>query len=352
MSSRTTITKLLTQAIPNSKVGLEGYTECNSTLLYATGETSIKLGQQSFQFSLYVAKAVSFAAIQDLNTIVSSASQAPLIVVLQQLSEKKQAAFRSVNLNYIDAAANAWIQLNGLYVDRTGFENTTVKVRPYASTLANCFADKATVVIRQLFKTNNIGVQELARHVQKNGFSITPGYVSKVATTLQTNGYLDKNETALCLINKEELLQDWVEAYRRLAHPKPDGWYCYTQNMPDLAKQIGGKLQNVGAFSERSGAWFASPYAMFDSINIAAKDTKQVESILQECGAEPVSRGANIFLGVPKYKQSAFYDCRSIDGVSVVSDLQLYLDLSLQSKRGTEAMQHLFATSIQPLLKD
>jgi len=50
----------------------------------------------------------------------------------------------------------------------------------------------------------------------------------------------------------------------------------------------------------------------------------------------------------PYYRNSAFYDGRRIDGLPVVSDIQLYLDLYGYPVRGREQAEHLF----QKRLKD
>ncbi len=55
-----------------------------------------------------------------------------------------------------------------------------------------------------------------------------------------------------------------------------------------------------------------------------------------------LDKGANLILMHPYYPNSAFYDSRVIDGLPVVSDIQLYLDLYGYPVRGREQAEHLF----------
>jgi hypothetical protein len=58
-------------------------------------------------------------------------------------------------------------------------------------------------------------------------------------------------------------------------------------------------------------------------------------------GAEPNSQIANLVIVDPFYSRSWDFDLRSIKGVPVVSDIQLYLDLSTYPRRGAEQADRL-----------
>ena len=56
---------------------------------------------------------------------------------------------------------------------------------------------------------------------------------------------------------------------------------------------------------------------------------------------EKVDRGGNMYLVWPYYKHGAFCGVREVHGVSVVSDIQLYIDLYNFPIRGREQAEHL-----------
>lgn len=66
---------------------------------------------------------------------------------------------------------------------------------------------------------------------------------------------------------------------------------------------------------------------------------------------ERVERGENIILMKPKYKKSVFYQSRMIQGLNVVSDLQLYLDLYHYPKRGREQAEKIYDLKLAPLVR-
>jgi hypothetical protein len=60
-----------------------------------------------------------------------------------------------------------------------------------------------------------------------------------------------------------------------------------------------------------------------------------------------VDSGANVVLVVPE-DPFVLYQSRTIDGIAVVSPLQLYLDLRKQPGRGEEAAQEILKREIMP----
>jgi hypothetical protein len=73
-------------------------------------------------------------------------------------------------------------------------------------------------------------------------------------------------------------------------------------------------------------------------------DIENIEKALQ---LRKVQTGANVTLLQP-YDQGVFYGLQDIKGMSIVSDIQLYLDLKSYKGRGEEAAQAIFEQRIKP----
>jgi len=71
-------------------------------------------------------------------------------------------------------------------------------------------------------------------------------------------------------------------------------------------------------------------------------------SLQAALGAKPVDTGANLTIGLVS-DSAVFFEARIVDGVRVVSPLQLYLDLSEQAGRGAEAANEVFDRELRPL---
>jgi hypothetical protein len=67
-----------------------------------------------------------------------------------------------------------------------------------------------------------------------------------------------------------------------------------------------------------------------------------IEFFKKELDLKHTDQGANLVLMMPYYKHSVFYDSREIEGLCVVSDIQLYLDLYGYPVRGREQAEHLY----------
>jgi len=66
-----------------------------------------------------------------------------------------------------------------------------------------------------------------------------------------------------------------------------------------------------------------------------------VTRVARELDLKPVPKGGNVKLVIP-YDEGVFYGSQVVDGVTVVSDVQLYVDLYNYPSRGEEAAQYLY----------
>jgi hypothetical protein len=62
--------------------------------------------------------------------------------------------------------------------------------------------------------------------------------------------------------------------------------------------------------------------------------------------------GANLVVAEPYYRDSAFFGARQVDGLWIVSDLQLYLDLRRFPVRGREASERILERRLRPLWEE
>ena len=77
-------------------------------------------------------------------------------------------------------------------------------------------------------------------------------------------------------------------------------------------------------------------------------DDKGLEFFKKELDLKEADQGANLVLMAPYYKHSV-YDSREMEGLRVVSDIQLYLDLYKYPVRGREQAEHLYAKGLEML---
>ena len=64
-----------------------------------------------------------------------------------------------------------------------------------------------------------------------------------------------------------------------------------------------------------------------------------------------MDQGANVVLMIPHYRYSVFYDRQIVQGLPIVSDIQLYIDLHGYPIRGREQADHLFDRRLKKMLE-
>jgi hypothetical protein len=103
------------------------------------------------------------------------------------------------------------------------------------------------------------------------------------------------------------------------------------------------------ALSVQAGAGLIAPHAVYKEVHMYVGDGKGTEFFKKELDLRDADQGANLVLMMPYYKHSVFYDSRQIEGLCVVSDIQLYLDLYGYPVRGREQAEHLYAKRLEML---
>jgi hypothetical protein len=94
-----------------------------------------------------------------------------------------------------------------------------------------------------------------------------------------------------------------------------------------------------------------APYAAFDRVDVYSAGASVTAELVSGLSLEPVEKGANVFVWDPYYKYSVFFGSREVDGVRVVSDIQLYLDLLKYPLRGPEQAQHLYEAVLKSVVE-
>lgn len=94
------------------------------------------------------------------------------------------------------------------------------------------------------------------------------------------------------------------------------------------------------AFTVLTGAHLVAPYVRPTNIHFYIEDGGDVEHYVSELDLRPVEQGGNVSMVIP-YDEGVFYSIRDIDGLNVVSNVQLYVDLMNYPARGEEAAERI-----------
>ena len=208
--------------------------------------------------------------------------------------------------------------------------------------MKNVFADKASLVLRKMLKDPER--QWVVRDFTGSG-GISLGMSQEVIKAMEKKGYIERvkkgpNSYAI-LTNKEKLISDWLKKYHFNLN-KINTYYSANKNILNKFRKV--LKENQYALTLHTGANLITSFVRTEEIFIYmnSKDWKKdILDIRQKLDLKELVRGGNIHLIHPFYKNSVFLNTQKIKGFTVVSNLQLYLDLYNFLPRGREQAEHL-----------
>ncbi len=211
----------------------------------------------------------------------------------------------------------------------------------------NIFEPKATRVLRALLVDPRRGwtIRGLAEEV-----GISPGYAHAVVSTLIDLGYVARTDHyRIRTVNPTVLLRRWA-AYHQydrvnafLEH------YTFEREVDRFIQQLSNISNSNYALTALAGASLIAPHVRPVDVHIYIKKEDEAAKLAKTLSLQPIPKGGNVKFVVP-YDEGVFYGQQTanirisnrVGRVSVVSDVQLFVDLYNYPARGLEAAEHLY----------
>ncbi len=277
-------------------------------------------------------------AVSQLKSYLQEYKDAYGILVAPYLSDAGRQICKEEGVGCADLAGNAFISFRNIFIDRSGLPNPFTVKRIAKSV----FSPKSSRVLRVLLASPSKKwyVEDMSAEA---GISI--GLVSKVKQALLAEEWIKEEDRKFYLVKPEEALARWTDNY---SYTK-NGIYSFYSSLPEdqLEKAIGRECNKRNlryGLALFSGARKVAPFVRF--LRFFAYVDGSVDEIADALQFKKVESGANVSLMRP-YDEGLFYAMQNIDGVNVVSDIQLYLDLKSYKGRGEEAAQAVFERRIK-----
>lgn len=263
------------------------------------------------------------------------------VVVAPYITEEGAAVCKQEKVGYCDLAGNCRLTFGPYYIERTGNPNPFRKNQ--VTTTPSLYAPKSERVLRVLFAGEGKAwkVVSLAEHARAS-----LGTVSTVRTLLLEREWAKETENGVELTHPEKLVADWAAVWAR-RRERQKTYFTLTpladaeRQMADFARQKNRPFALTGA----AGAWRLAPMVRYNRTQAYWQgDPGELAQVL---GLKPTEAGANVQIMAPR-DDGVFFNKEEIDGVAIVSPLQLYLDLQREPMRGAEAAEHLWQTKLFP----
>ncbi len=167
---------------------------------------------------------------------------------------------------------------------------------------------------------------------------MTKAYVSIILHRMMDNEYIRQEDNGYQLVNPEKMLDDWVAVYRFNRYVRRQmfaaSFETQRQGISLVAKSL--KEQNIRfGFMGTSGAYLRAPYMESKTVMAYAEHIPdELPSLF------PVESDGNVVLYIPQ-NAGFLYGGNDVDGLPVVSDMQLYLDLKRMPGRNQDQADYL-----------
>jgi hypothetical protein len=279
------------------------------------------------------------AAIQQLKEYLDRTEDAYPMVAAPYISDDSARVCKKNSVGYMDLAGNFLFNFDEIYIERKNYPNRAIERRQVRS----IFSPKSSRIVRAMLSSprRSWRVQELAREAK-----VSLGLASKLKERLLDLEYASGKENGLILSRPGDLLKQWANNYSFRKNKVYD--YFSLDEPKELERNLSQYCERRGipyALTLFSGAALVAPYMRYTrGFAYVGNDIGEVADSL---GLKQVSSGPNFSILEP-YDEGVFYDSREIDGMRVVSDVQLYLDLVGFKGRGEESAEFLFEQRIKP----
>jgi hypothetical protein len=274
--------------------------------------------------------------------LLSDDSKTYWIFVAPFISEKTGKMLRSSGIGFVDLAGNCFISFGGLHIQKEGKKNPYLSRRQFNS----LFKVKASRVLRVLLSDPSLywKIAPLAKEAH-----VSVGHAYNVKEELLNREWAVVDNRGMKLSEPEILLQEWcsnyqLEDYRRVS------FYSLLETSR-LEKHLEESCSALGvryALSGFAGAARLAPFVRYHRVHCYVENN--VNDLVKSLDLKLVTSGENVILINPP-DDGVFYDTRRVDGVWLVSPIQVYLDLKVSSDRGEEAADFIYKEVIEPQWK-
>lgn len=252
------------------------------------------------------------------------------------LSPRVRQICREEASGYWDLAGNCFFQLPGFYVERVVETNPFTRPgRP-----ASIFSAKSSLVSRALLEEPDRvwTLQELS-----DALGISLGQASNVTRRMIDEGYLQRQDRRLRLLQPASLLDAWKEAYSAPSEP-PAAYYSFEREPARLMAKLAelSRAQSLRyAVTSFGASGLLAPFVHgVGALCWYVENETQQRRWVEALGLRPAEAGANALMRIAN-DAGVWYRTQSVDGITVASSIQVYFDLLHEAGRGLEQAEFL-----------
>ncbi len=303
----------------------------NSEGKYTEGSIENKLTGKSFITEVRKTVEPRFlkSGISHLKQIKSKYPDLNPLIISPYFGPGGRALCRDEGVNYIDTFGNVGIFLKDVYILKESQESP----KRDRKELKFLFSPKSTRLIRIILENpeRRWRLNELAAAA-----NISLGGTYNVIKKLADELYIEQTQKGVYLTNPAGLLEKWCSVYKITKVNKIVSFYLSESIYKALIKRLADIAEKGSysyAFTLFAGANFIIPYVHTPHVHIYL--IGDIEKFVEEAKLKAVDSGGNVHIVTP-YDEGILNPIQVFEGVKIVGNVQLYLDLLNYPARGEE----------------
>ena len=206
--------------------------------------------------------------------------------------------------------------------------------------MTGLFASKAIDIIRVLLirYPKSWALRDLAGEA-----NVSLGQAFKVSSALikERLALRVSPRTELILMEPFSLLKRWAAVNNFTAHTRFIDYYSGEEDVLKFLEKLKSIKTPEYALTGLAGALLIAPFVRPTNVHIYVNSEEDARKLARSLGLMPVEGSGNVKFAIAKGR-GVFYGLNDINGVNVVSDVQLYVDLLNYPARGEEAAGEIY----------
>jgi hypothetical protein len=232
-------------------------------------------------------------------------------------------------LGYADLAGNARISFDNVYIEMRSADSPFRERKEVKS----LFAPRACRILRVLLQgpLRSWKTIELA-----NESGVSTGWVSAVRQQLIAREWAVSDSNGFRVSKPNVVLDAWAAADQWKARTDVQEYSLLLTDPTEIAKTLRDFFgDRRHAFTQWFAGWLRHPYTVPQIVTAYVDDFPDQKAVEEQLLARRVEEVGRLWLVKPS-DPGAFLCSQSVQGFSLVSDVQIYLDLLAAGRRGDE----------------
>lgn len=275
-------------------------------------------------------------SLRQIKTAIPKRSQGYPVLASKFLSPRVREICREEGVGYLDLAGNCLLRFEDFHLEKAVDKNPF----PHPGRPASLFAPVSSRILRAFLEEPERvwKLSELAQVVR-----VSMGQTSNVLRRLIEEEYLKKDQLGFQLTQPAKLLEAWREEYV-FKKNAPSPYYSFERSPEKVIARVAeiGKTKALPyAVTSFAAASLIAPFVRgVGAVHWYVDDEQALSQWVKALDLRPAEAGPNAVMLLP-YDEGVFYRVQSIKGMTLVGNVQLYLDLYSDPARGREQAEFL-----------